>query len=165
MKKWVIGVLCAILIVFFIVLVALLNLGTIVTTAVNSYGPGITKTEIRLGKTAVSVFKGQLLLESFVLGNPKEFSSPNAITIGAILVDVDESTLTKDPIVIDRIEVFQPEITYEIKAEKPRNPGGKRKGRGKKREKNRNPGFDFKGYQSQDSGGNRGWGYRHDNDF
>ncbi len=115
MKKWLISLLCVLLLVVIALLVVIFNLGPIVKTAVNTYGPDITKTEMRLDKADVSVFNAQVRLENFVMGNPKGFSSPNAITVGSMLVDVDESTLTKDTIVIDRIEVLQPEITYEIK--------------------------------------------------
>jgi len=115
MKKLLISVLCAALFVVMVSLVAVFNLGTIVKIAVNSYGPDITKTEIRVDKAEVSVFQAQAGLENFVLGNPKGFSSPNAITVGSIHVDVDETTLMKDTIIIDRIEVLSPEITYEIK--------------------------------------------------
>jgi len=115
MRKSLISVFCVILFVVIVLLVTIFNLGTIVKTAVNSYGPDITKTQMRVGKADVSVFKAQVRLEDFVLGNPKGFSSKNAITVGSVMVDVDETTLTKDTIIIDRIEVMQPEITYEIK--------------------------------------------------
>ncbi|MBC2714441.1 MAG: hypothetical protein HF978_03945 [Desulfobacteraceae bacterium] len=115
MKKWLISVLCVILLVVIALLVVIFNLGSVVKTAINTYGPDITKTEMRLDKADVSIFKAQVRLENFVLGNPKGFSSPNAITVGSVLVDVDETTLTKDTVIIDRIVVLQPEITYEIK--------------------------------------------------
>jgi len=114
MKKLLIKWLCLLLVVVIVLLVVLFNLGTIVKVAVNTYGPDIVKTELRLDKADVSVFKAQIRLENFVLGNPKGFSAKNAITVASMLVDVDESTLTKDTVIIDRIEVFQPVITYEI---------------------------------------------------
>jgi hypothetical protein len=115
MKKWLAGFFCVILFVVIVLLVAVFNLGTIVKTAVNKYGPEITKTQMQVDKADVSVFQAKAGLENFVLGNPQGFSSPHAITVGSIIVDVDESTLTKDTVIIDRIEVIAPEITYEIK--------------------------------------------------
>jgi hypothetical protein len=137
MKKWLAGFFCVVLFVIIVLMVALFNLGTIVKTAVNTYGPEITKTQMRVEKADVSVFQAQAGLENFVLGNPEGFSSPHAITVGSILIDVDESTLTKDTVIIDRIEVIAPEITYEIKGttdnfrtmidnmKKPEKPGKK----------------------------------------
>jgi len=114
MKKGLVGALCVILLVVIVLMVVVFNLGPVVKTAVNSYGPDIVKTDVRLDKADVSVFKTQVRFENFVLGNPKGFSSPNAIVVGAVLVDVDETTLLKETVIINRIEVFQPEITYEI---------------------------------------------------
>lgn len=115
MKKWLAGLFCVVLFVIIVLMVAVFNLGTIVKMAVNSYGPEITKTHMQVDKADVSVFQARAGLEHFVLGNPEGFSSPHAITVGSMLIDVDESTLTKDTVIIDRIEVIAPEITYEIK--------------------------------------------------
>ena len=115
MKKSLIGFVCILLFVVIVLMLAIFNLGTIVKIAVNTYGPEITKTQMQVDKADVSIFQAQAGLENFILGNPEGFSSPHAITVGSILIDVDESTLTKDTIIIDRIEVIGPEITYEIK--------------------------------------------------
>ncbi len=37
--------------------------------------------------------------------------------VGSVLVNVDEKSLTSNTIVIDRIEMINPEITYEKKGE------------------------------------------------
>jgi hypothetical protein len=89
------------------------NLGPIMTKAVNTYGPDITKTEVRLGDADISIFSAEVDLRDFYLGNPKGFKSPKAMSVGSILVNVDESTLTKDTIIIDTIQVLAPEIVYE----------------------------------------------------
>ncbi len=115
MKKWLIGLLCVVLFVAIVLTVAVFNLGTIVKIAVNTYGPDITKTELRVDNADVAVFQGRAELKDFVLGNPDGFSSPHAMTVGSALVDIDETTLTQDTIIIDTIEIRQPVITYEIK--------------------------------------------------
>jgi hypothetical protein len=115
MGKWFAGLFCFLLLVLIALIVVLFNLGPVVKIAVNHYGPGIMKTNVHLGKADVSVFKAQACLEDLALGNPAGFSAPNAMTIGSIIVDVDKSTLTKNTVVINRVEVLQPEITYEIK--------------------------------------------------
>lgn len=115
MKKWLIGLVCVIFFVAIGLTVAVFNLGSIVKVAVNTYGPDITKTELRVDNADVAVFQGRAELKDFVLGNPDGFSSPHAMTVGSAFVDVDETTLTKDTIIIDTIEIRQPVITYEIK--------------------------------------------------
>ena len=113
MKKWIIiGGAVAIFIIILIV-VGISNLGPIVKSAVNTYVPKITKTEVRLEDVDISIFSGEARLKDFCLGNPKGFKSPQAIKVGSIYVDVDEGSLAGETIIIDKIEVVRPEITYE----------------------------------------------------
>jgi len=150
MKKWLVGFVCVVLFVVIVLMLAIFNLGTIVKSAVNTYGPEITKTQMQVDKADVSVFQAQAGLENFVLGNPEGFSSPNAITVGSIIINVDETTLTQNTVIIDRIEVNQPEITYELKgmtdnfraiidnmekSESPGKKGGEKKAQTKDRKK------------------------------
>ena len=113
MKKLflIIGVL--ILIVGGVLFFGLSKLGPLIKTAVNKYGPGITQTQVRLGDVDVSLFSAQATIKNFLLGNPKGFETSDAMKVGSILIDLNESTVTKETIVIDRIEVVSPQLTYE----------------------------------------------------
>ncbi len=91
------------------------RLGPIIRQAVNTEGPKITGTELRLGDVDIALFSGRARLQDFLLGNPKGFDGPRALTVKSILVDVDEKSLTGDTIIIDRIEVVRPEIFFEKK--------------------------------------------------
>jgi hypothetical protein len=115
MKK--ILIIAGIIIVAIIILlmVGVSNLGPMIKTAVNSYGPEITQTDVRLSDVSVSIFTGEAKIKSLFLGNPKGFKSSEALKVGAVYVDVDEGTVTGNPIVINKIEVAAPEITYETK--------------------------------------------------
>jgi hypothetical protein len=114
MKKWVfIGTAALMVVVIGVVILGLSKLGPIIKHAVNTYGPKITKTELRLEDVGVSIFSGEAKLKGFYLGNPQGFSSPQAMTVGSIYVNLDETSVASDPIVIEKIEVLHPEITYE----------------------------------------------------
>jgi hypothetical protein len=116
MKKWIfIGLGAIVVILIVVVVVGLSNLGPLVKTAVNTYGPKITDTELKVGDVGISLFSGEAKLKKFLLGNPKGFKSPSAMKIGLVDVKVDKGSLTKDPIIIQKIEVVGPEITYEKK--------------------------------------------------
>ena len=116
MKKWIlIGLGTIVVIVAVVVIVGLSNLGPIIKTAVNTYGPPITKTELHVADVSVSILSAQAKIKSFFLGNPQGFKAPSAVQVGSIYVDVDEKSLTGNTIVIDRIEVKKPEINYEKK--------------------------------------------------
>ena len=114
MKKWIlIGAGIIVIVIAALLIWGISNLGPIITEAVNAYGPDITKTEVRLGGADISIFSAEATLRDFYLGNPKGFESPKAMSVGSIHVNVDESTLAKDTIIIDRIQVMAPEIVYE----------------------------------------------------
>jgi hypothetical protein len=113
MKKFLyVGI--ALIVVFALVLIiGLSNLGPIIKTAVNKYGPTMTKTDLHVNDVSISLFSGEAKLKDFYLGSPKGFKSPEAMSVDAIYVKVDQKSLTRDPIIIDRIVVVGPRITYE----------------------------------------------------
>lgn len=104
-------------IVVLIVVLAIVvsKLGLVIKTAVNTYGPQITQTELSLGDVDISLLSGSAVLQDFFLGNPKGFTSSEAIKVGSIFIDIDQKSITSDTIVIHTIEVVAPSITYEKK--------------------------------------------------
>ena len=117
MKKWIYVGIGVIVVVIAIIIFGLSNLGPIIKQAVNSYGPEITKTELHVADVGISIFSGEAKIKNLFLGNPAGFKTPSAMKVGSALVKVDEKSLTGNTIVIDRIEVISPEITYEKKGE------------------------------------------------
>lgn len=115
MKKWIYIGIGAIVVVIAIIFFGLSNLGPIIKQAVNSYGPKITKTELHVADVSVSILSGEAKIKQFFLGNPAGFKTPSAMKVGSVLINVDEKSLTSNTVVIDRIEVIHPEITYEKK--------------------------------------------------
>jgi len=114
MKKWIlIGAGAIVVLIAVILVLGISNLGSIITKAVNTYGPDITKTELRLRGADISIFSAEVDLRDFYLGNPKGFDSPKALSVGSIQMNVDESSLTKNTIIVDTIQVLAPEIVYE----------------------------------------------------
>ena len=105
------GVVIVIVAVLFVVVLS--NLGPVIKTAVNTYGPKITKTEVHLSDVDVSLLSAQAEIKKFYLGNPAKFKSPEAMTAESIFIDMNEKSLLEDPIIIEKIEVVTPEITYE----------------------------------------------------
>ena len=114
MKKWIfIGLGAIVVFLIVVVVVGLSKLGPIVKMAVNTYGPKITGTELRVDDVGISLFSAEANLKKFFLGNPKGFKSDSAMKVGSLHVNVDEGSLTKDTIVINKVEVVGPVITYE----------------------------------------------------
>jgi len=113
MKKWLYIGIGAIVVVFAIIIFGISNLGPIIKKAVNAYGPQITKTELHVDDVGISIFSAEAKIKKFFLGNPSGFKTPSAMEVGSVLVDVDEKSLSGDTIIVDRIEVIHPQITYE----------------------------------------------------
>jgi hypothetical protein len=107
------GLAAIVVLLIVVVVVGISKLGPIVKMAVNTYGPKITDTELHVDDVGISIFSAEAKLKKFFLGNPKGFKSPSAMKVGSVYVDVDEGSITKDPIIINRVEVVGPEITYE----------------------------------------------------
>ena len=114
MKKWIfIGLGAIVVVLIVVVVVGISKLGPIIKMAVNKYGPQITGTELHVDDVGISIFSAEAKLKKFFLGNPKGFKSPSAMKVGSVFVDVDEGSITKDTIIINKVEVVGPEITYE----------------------------------------------------
>ena len=112
-KKWLIaaGVLLAIVIIAAIALV--MRLDGLITKAVNTYGPEITGTEIRVDDVRVSFLSGKATISNFVMGNPKGFRSPRAMKVASASVNLELTSLLSGTIVIRRLEIVEPDITCE----------------------------------------------------
>jgi uncharacterized protein involved in outer membrane biogenesis len=108
---WAAGAVIAVLVV--LVAVGVSSLGPIIKKAVNSQGPAITGTSLQVGDVDIALLSGRASLQDFLIGNPEGFDSPYAVSVKAVKVDLDEKSLTKDTIVIDRIEVVAPRIIFE----------------------------------------------------
>ncbi|HMA85230.1 MAG TPA: hypothetical protein VKN73_05970, partial [Desulfosalsimonadaceae bacterium] len=98
MKKILIGIGILIVILVIIIAVAVSNLGPMIKTAVNKYGPEITQTEVRLADVDVALFAAEATLSDFLLGNPKEFNAPEAMTVKKVHVNLNEKTILKETI-------------------------------------------------------------------
>jgi hypothetical protein len=113
MKKLLIAGVVVVVIVAGIGFFALSNLGPLVKKAINTVGPQIAKTDVKVDDVSISVFSGQATIKQFFLGNPNGFKSAQAMQVDSIHLDIDEDSITKDPIIINKIEIISPEITYE----------------------------------------------------
>ncbi len=113
MKKIMVVTAIILLALIVVIAVGLFNLGPIVTKAINIYGTRLTKTEVRVSNVDISLLSGTATLSDFILGSPKGYTAPETIKVHSIYLDVDETSLLGDTLVIDKIEVFHPEIFYE----------------------------------------------------
>lgn len=113
MKKILIAGLVLFVVISAVFFFTLSNLGPLIKKTINAVGPEFTKTDVIVDDVSLSIFSGEAKIEGLVLGNPKGFKSSQAMKVGSVYVDVDKKSITKNPIIINKIEVIAPEITYE----------------------------------------------------
>jgi len=112
--KW-IKVLVGVVIVFVLIVIVLcLSLGSIVKTSVERIGPEVAGVPITLEKATISVLSGRVELKELVVGNPEGFKTAHAIRLGKLLVDIDTPSVFSDRVIVSKVHVDEPEITYEI---------------------------------------------------
>lgn len=113
MKKiLIIGSILAVIVIAAVVVV-FLNLDRIVKQGVETVGPKVTKTEVRLDGVSLSPFSGSGKLKGLFIGNPQGFKTPSAIEVGAVEVQVNLASLKSDKIVVDKVVIQAPVITFE----------------------------------------------------
>ena len=111
MKQFIIRSLITALILFIAALCYLyFSLNTLVKKAVETVGPTITKTQVRLASANLSPFSGSGQLSGFVIGNPEGFDGPYALNLGSIAVNVDKSSILKETIVVNSITIRNPTV-------------------------------------------------------
>lgn len=89
------------------------NLDSIVKAAVERYGSEATQARVTLKAVELSPTAGTGRMQGLVVGNPKGFSTPEAISLGDINLKIDITSLQSNPIVIKEVLISQPAITYE----------------------------------------------------
>lgn len=114
MKK-IILIVAGIVVVLIIGLVIFLTLSldSLVKKGVETVGPQITKTEMKLDKASISVLSGSGALHGFLIGNPEGYKSPSAIKFGEASVGVRPMSVLSDKIHVTHVKVVGPEITFE----------------------------------------------------
>lgn len=114
MKKIIVGVLVALLLVVVIVVTVLaLFGGAVIRKSVNTVGPSVLGVPVSLQDARFVPWKGQVSLAGLHVGNPKGFKTDSLIDVGRIDIVVDVQSLFSDMIVIRRVWIQEPQITFE----------------------------------------------------
>ena len=87
--------------------------GAIIKGAVNRGGPALLGVPVTLERVWFRPLVGQIRLYHLRVGNPEGFKTPSLFELGRVDVDLQVRSLLRDTIVIRRIEVVAPRITYE----------------------------------------------------
>jgi uncharacterized protein involved in outer membrane biogenesis len=114
MKKFIMRFLIALVVVAILaVLAAGLFLDGMIKRGVETFGPKLTKVDVKLQSVKLSLFSGACTIKGLVVGNPAGFKTPSAINIGEATLALKPNSLLSDKIVIETFNVQAPEITFE----------------------------------------------------
>ena len=105
----------AVLVVLFIIAVVVVtaNLGTMIKAGVETVGPEITGTSVKLDGVDLSLLSGEGRLTGLVVGNPQGFQAASALKLADAKISVDLQSALSDKLIIKEILIDGPEITYE----------------------------------------------------
>ncbi len=114
MKKIIIRTLIVLIVVAILAAVAVgLFLDKAIKTGVETFGPKLTKVNIKLASVSVSLLSGSGSIKGLVVGNPEGYKTPSAINVGVASLALKPGSLLSDKVVIMSINVQAPEITFE----------------------------------------------------
>ena len=105
------GIVVGILLV--LIIVVLLTLPWIIKGGIQHVGPIITGVPMEIKSVSYNPFEGTLTIKDFIVGNPSGYSTPYAVKLGHLHVDVGMTTLFSKKLLIERIEVKGVELNYE----------------------------------------------------
>ena len=93
------------------------NINSIIKGALEKYGSQITQTDVNIRDVNIALRTGEGTISGVRIGNPKSYIAARAMDIGQVSMKIDTKSLTgAQPIIIEKIEVDGPSITYEVNA-------------------------------------------------
>jgi uncharacterized protein involved in outer membrane biogenesis len=97
-----------------LVIVMLLSMGTIIEQGVRKLGPAVMGVPVNVDDVRFNAFSGDANVKNLVVGNPEGFKTAHAFKLGEFGVSVDVPSVLSDKILIKKIQIDAPEITYEL---------------------------------------------------
>lgn len=108
-----------VLVLLILVLIAYVGaqffLGSLVKAGVNRAGPRLTQSNVMLADASLSPLTGSGTLKGLTVGNPQGWSNARAIYLGEMHFAVQPTSLMSDTIVVNELNINQPEFTYETR--------------------------------------------------
>lgn len=91
------------------------TLDGIVKSAIEENGSELLQTSVEVGNVNVSLLNGSGVIYGFIVANPDGFSDEEAIRIDETSIKIDLSTIFSDTIVVENINIKNPELFFEQK--------------------------------------------------
>ncbi len=92
------------------------SLDSLVKQGIETYGSRIVGAPVRVGSVEISLSSGRGTLRDLSISNPEGFSDGEALRLGEITLDIQPSSLTQGPLVIQEVKILAPEVNAEVSA-------------------------------------------------
>lgn len=89
------------------------QLDFLVQRAIESYGSDMLQAKVEVKQLKLSLTEGRGEIGEFTVGNPKGFKSKQAVSVGGIDLAIDPATVGEDVVLVKKILVDKPQLTYE----------------------------------------------------
>ncbi len=111
----ILAIIAAVFVLLFVIVAALIimNLGSLIRKGVEIQGPLIAGVPVKLAGVDISILGASVEIKGLQVGNPEGFSAPEALSLSKVFIDVETSSVLSDKIVIERILIEDPSVTYE----------------------------------------------------
>lgn len=114
MKKYIVRIAIAVVVLVILAIVVItLSLDSIIKKGVETVGPQVTRTELKLDGVSLSILSGSATLKGFMLGNPEGYKTASAIRASEVSVGVKPGSVLSDKVHVTHVKVIGPEITFE----------------------------------------------------
>lgn len=87
--------------------------GPLIRQAVNTAGPKLLGVPVTLEAATFSPLQGRLRLTGLTIGNPEGFKTKSLFAVKSVEIEIAPRSLLTDTLIIRRLIVDAPEITYE----------------------------------------------------
>lgn len=114
MKKWILRSLIAFVVLLVLIAVMIgLFLDSAVKRGIETFGPRLTKVEVKVDSVGLSLFSGSGKVKGLFVGNPAGYKTASAIQVASASLALQPSSLLGDKVRIRSIDVQNPEVTFE----------------------------------------------------
>lgn len=113
-KKLIIGSVAALVIAVTLIIVLWSSLNSIVKYAIEKYGTEALQTKVNVENISIKPIKGFGSIDEITVANPTGYSENNAFRLRNITLKIDISSITKDVVIIDELDIRSPNIYFEV---------------------------------------------------
>ena len=96
---------------------ALLLRNMLVEHTVEKVAPMVTGTPVEVGSFHSDLFKGEIVLKGFRIGNPEGYVEPHAIVLDTLRIRLQPGSLMKNTIIVSEIFISGVGVNFELKAD------------------------------------------------